>query len=237
MPKMSSSVSSSKPFDRCCITMKPSKLPWLASVLSYSFYFGVCKPATMLPPAIQEFGESMIHLKADGRLMASWYFTLSPFLPLPATPAWAKYLSLPLPLSAVIKYLTWKKRSALHLHFVPSLLFCCLPCRNAFVIFLHLCAMAPRSSRSFQGQWEVWPSETEKTAWSDPRNGTRTFAPWESFSKPEIGVKRVMSCDCKRFNVNDKFSPGSNGTPLRQPLLRKWAWTCSFIDKLTWSML
>ena len=93
----------------------------------------------------------------------------------------------------------------LHLHFVPSLFFYCFACRNAFAIFLHLYATVPRSSKSFQGQWEVLPSEREKTAWSDPRNCTCTFTPWESFWKQETGVKPVILCDCKRFNVNESI--------------------------------
>ena len=51
-----------------------------------------CKTATMLPSAIQKFGKSMIHLKADGHL------ALSPLLPLPHLPEQNTPLSLSLPL-------------------------------------------------------------------------------------------------------------------------------------------
>lgn len=165
-----------------------------------------CKTATMLPPAIQKFGKSMIHLKADGHL------ALSPLLPLPHLPEQNTPLSLSLSLPLGLychqilnsEFLKEMQINAVIWWCYLRLLFCCFACGNAFVIFLHLCATAPRSSKNFQGQWEVLPSEKEKTAWSDPRNISQLDLQHLHFCSVGIILQtgnRNQACDVMRLQT------------------------------------
>lgn len=185
-----------------------------------------CKTATMLPSAIQKFGKSMIHLKADGHL------ALSPLLPLPHLPEQNTPLSLSLPLGLYChQILNSEFLKEMQINFINAviwwcylrLLFCCLSeclC-DLSASLCHGTTVIKKLPRAMGG------SAQRKRENGMKRSSLHLHFCSESFSKQEIGVKRVMSCDCKRFNVDTKFSPGSNGTPLRQPLLRKWAWTSS----------